>query len=257
MLSKIIILTATSLAVIYPLCFWISFKEPLKSNFHRFHLGLPCVVGGIILMTAFSMAMPSIIKSVLGYWIILLFVVTFYFWNKEYPNVYIVTIPCLMGIFSFLKLQAFLIGTHGFLGLISILGGLILCSTLFAMNLGHWYLNVHGLPIQHLKNTTYVLAFFLFVRLIWNILYLSLGQVEYFGEMMPAWQFIMKTDGFLLWMAIMFGLLLPCFAVWFVHQILKLKNTQAATGVLYVILCSVLIGDLTYKYYLVKFGIGL
>ena len=45
-----------------------------------------------------------------------------------------------------------LTGAGGLIPLIAwLLGGFILCSALFAMNLGHWYLNVHGLPIAHLK----------------------------------------------------------------------------------------------------------
>ena len=58
-------------------------------------------------------------------------------------------------------------------------------------------------------------------------------------------------------MGIFFGALFPLFSLYFVLGTLKLKNTQAATGILYVTLCSVLLGDLTYKYYLIKFGIPL
>ena len=70
-------------------------------------------------------------------------------------------------------------------------------------------------------------------------------------------QFMTRMDGFLLIIALFFGVILPIITLHFVKEVLKLKNTQSATGILYVILCSILFGDITYKYYLIKFGITL
>ncbi len=69
--------------------------------------------------------------------------------------------------------------------------------------------------------------------------------------------FITKLDGFFVCVAIFFGSLFPFIGLFFVKGTIDLKNAQATTGILYVILCSVLLGDIAYKYYWIKFGIFL
>ena len=125
------------------------------------------------------------------------------------------------------------------------------------MTLGHHYLNVRGLPIKYLSRANSVFWVLLGLRLLWDFYNLIFGKTVYRGDVMPLIQFSMKLDGFLLWIGIFFGSLLPFVALFFVREILKFKNTQSATGLLYVVLCSVLMGDLAYRYYLVKFGVAL
>ena len=138
-----------------------------------------------------------------------------------------------------------------------VLGGLIFSASLFTMNLGQWYLNVHGLPISHLRKASCVLGGFLFLRLIWDMLMISSGHILYDGNDISLIKFMSKIDGFFLLIALFFGTLFPLISLYFVKGTLDVKNTQSATGILYVILTSILIGDLTYKYYLIKFGIAL
>ena len=75
--------------------------------------------------------------------------------------------------------------------------------------------------------------------------------------MIPLYVFMNRMDGFFLWVAIFFGTLLPLICNYFVIGTLKVKSTQSATGILYAILVAVFMGDLTYKYYLFKYGIAL
>jgi len=140
---------------------------------------------------------------------------------------------------------------------LSILGGFILAACLFAMNLGHWYLNVHGLPISHLRRATYMFWGLCALRLIWDGYLVCTQTVYYQGEPIPLILFMQSLDGFFLWIAIFFGTVFPVIGCWFVKGVLDLKNNQSATGILYVLLSAVLIGDLSYKYYMVKFGIAL
>ncbi len=203
------------------------------------------------------MDFPLVIKIAVVIWKISLLSVSSYSWKKEYPSVWLMTIPFFLGLYAYAQLQGYYLGFSLNKLIIAFLSGFIFCSSLFAMNLGHWYLNVHGLPIIHLKRACYVLWGLLGLRLLWNMCLLFQGKVFSQGEWIPLRQFISSMDGFLLSLGFFFGILFPLGSLLFVREILKLKNTQAVTGMLYVILCSMIIGDITYKYYLIKFGIAL
>ena len=256
MLTKIPILTCLIFAVIYPLCFWISFKDPLKNKFHKFHIGLADFLGAIAVLSLLPMDLSNSSKHLLLTWIIILFIVSAYSWNKEYPSSILLTIPSLIGLAAFAQVQNQLIGPPSLpLIFIGILSGCILCSSAFTMNLGHWYLNVHGLDINHLLRATYVFWGFVVLRFLWDIWQIITAKILYQGDWITLPQFMSHMDGFFLFIAFFFGTLFPLITIYFVKETLQVKSTQSATGILYVILSAVLIGDITYKYYLIKFGL--
>lgn len=258
MLIPLIVLTSLIFSVIYPLCFWIPRKDPLKNNFHKFHIALPNVVGGVTVVSLLFMDIPPATKLIVLLWKGAFIVVSRESWKQQYPDALWMSIPSLLGTYAFYRVMADLTGAGGPIPLIAwILGGCIFSAALFAMNLGHWYLNVHGLPIAHLKRAVNVLGFSLAARLVWDAWFLATGKIFYGGEWIPIVKFIAKLDGFFLLIALVFGLLFPLGSLYFVHGTLKLKNTQSTTGILYVILCAVLIGDMTYKYYMIRFGVYL
>ncbi len=154
-------------------------------------------------------------------------------------------------------MQSHLIDPSWQVSFIGLLGGLIYCAALFAMNLGHWYLNVHGLPMKHLIRSVDVFWFFIVLRAVWDVLIMCSGKILYNGDLISLIHFVSRFDGFLLWVGLFFGTIFPLISLYFAKEVLKLKNTQSATGILYVILCSVLLGDIAYKYYLTKYGIFL
>ncbi len=257
MLIKIFLITCLTFAIIYPLCFWISFNDPLKNNFHKFHIGLPNFVGGVAVVVLLFMNIPLVVKVAVLCWKASLLSVSSYSWKKDYPNPRLFVIPFLLGIFAFYIVQKEFIAPGLDILFFSLLGGFILCSSIFAMNLGHWYLNVHGLPIHHLKRTVYVFWFFLLVRLIGDLYFIVTDKIIIQGDILPMYTFIQRMDGFFLLVALFFGTLFPLMALYFVRGTLEVKSTQSATGILYVILIAVFIGDLTYKYYLIQYGIPL
>jgi len=260
MLTTITLITSLSIGIFYPLCFLIHSHSPLKQGFHRFHLGMPLVIGGVVLVYLLTSQMTLFTKSLLMIWFFLSALFACHYWKKEFPQSLVVAIPALFGFFAFASTHCELL-PHLALNksavLINILAGLILCATLHSMTLGHWYLNVRGLPIGHLRRANTVLWILLGLRLIWDLYFLFYGKILYGGDSLTLAQFSMKLDGFLLWIGIFFGTLFPFVVLFFVKEVLKVKNTQSATGIFYVILCSVLMGDLAYKYYLVRFGLTL
>ncbi|HLF17864.1 MAG TPA: hypothetical protein VI749_03105 [Candidatus Omnitrophota bacterium] len=257
MLSTISLLTVFIVAVIYPLCFWISADSPLKNGFHKFHLGLPCVLSGVVVAyILFHDYLPAV-QWASSLWFGFFITIAAYYWRKEHPNPIVLTAVSLLGSHAFVLLHNQLIPFHPFKLFTSFLAGAIFCAALFAMNLGHWYLNVHGLPISHLRRAVQVLTALLGIRFLWNFYQLTTGRVIYQGEESLIRQFAVTMDGFLLFVGVIFGGVFPLISVYFATETAKLKNTQATTGILYVILCAVLIADMAYKYYLIKFAVAL
>jgi len=258
MLFKISFLTSLLFSAVYPLCFWISAKDPLKNNFHRFHLGVSCLVAGLATIVYWSAPAASLdIKYSLLIWTGALLLVCAYYWPKVSPNPVALTIVFAIGMVAIIKtITAWMPVTP--LGVIlTILGGMIFCASLFAMNLGHWYLNVHGLPISHLMRAVYVFWALTAIRAVLDLFLIFSQTVTLHGEIYPLSQFILTLEGFLMSLAILFGTIFPLTCLYFVKGTLDVKSTQSATGILYAILCGVVIGDITYKYYFFKYGIVL
>lgn len=260
MLTIISLITSLSIGIFYPLCFLIHARSPLKQGFHRFHLGMPLVVGGVASLFLLFGEITLFTKGLLILWGTTLACFTLFYWKKESPRALPIALASLLGLFAFASTQFELLNDLSLtknMILINILAGLILCASLHSMTLGHHYLNVRGLPMTHLSHANNVLWILLGLRLLWDLTFLFYGKMAYGGDEISIAQFSLKLDGFLLWIGIFFGTLFPFVTLFFVKAILKFRNTQSATGILYVVLCSVLMGDLAYKYYWVKFGISL
>ena len=257
MLIKIPLLGFLIFGVTYPLFFWLTAKDPIKHNFHRFHLGCPVFIGGLAIIGLWFLPVDPTIKNGGALWLFMALAVTALFWKRETVNPWIITLLCLWGIKFFAIVYSHIITPDAAQIIISILSGLIVSAIFYAMNLGHFYLNVHGLKIDHLKKATLAFGILMALRLVWDIGYIAAGKLMYGGEASTVWSFMNSLDGFMLWVALFFGTIFPLGALYFALGTLKLKNTQATTGILYVLLSAVLLGDLAYKYYLLEFGISM
>lgn len=257
MLSIIPLLSILIFSVTYPLCFWLSARDPLKNNFHHFHIGLPNVTAGLSLLGMFWLKVPEIILIKACVWLGLFFLATFEYWKKQTVNPVVITAVSLLGLKVYMKTHAYYLGFDASAIFVSVLAGLIVSAAFYAMNLGHWYLNVHGLPLVHLKRATIVLGVLLGVRLLWNAAVAMNATVLYRGESIGLAGFVTRLDGFFLLIAFFFGTLFPLISIYFVWGTLKAKSTQSATGILYVLLSAILIGDIAYKYYLLNYKLPL
>ena len=137
----------------------------------------------------------------------------------------------------------------------TLIGGLTLSLSLYAMILGHWYLNVEKMPMSLLDKTVLVYMFVLLLRLMWNIFAVITEQIEYEGYVLGLLTFIISLEGFLIGVAIFFGVIFPLVALVLVRRTLHHKSTQAATGILYVVVVSAIIGDFSYRYYLLNYNV--
>ena len=117
----------------------------------------------------------------------------------------------------------------GALATIALLG-----SVNLAMTLGHWYLVVRGMPIEPLKRLTIATLFATVARLLLVVIAIAAGDV--FHE-------VAVRQGIFFWMRAGWGLAGPLVLFPMVWGTVKIRSTMAATGILYVDVVAVVIGE--------------
>jgi hypothetical protein len=110
----------------------------------------------------------------------------------------------------------------------------LLGSVNLAMLLGHWYLVVRGMAIDPLKRLTIATLVATIVRLLVVVAAIAVGG---------AWQEIAVRQGIFFWMRAGWGLLGPLLLYPMVWGTVKIRSTMAATGILYVDVVAVVIGE--------------
>lgn len=125
-----------------------------------------------------------------------------------------------------------------------ITGGMLLGSTTTAMLLGHWYLNNPGMKLAPLERLVRMMGLAIVAR----ALLCGFGVAVVFGEMGQT-ELVFVT---LRWLWGLIGLFVLTFMTW---QTVKIPNTQSATGILYVGMIGVFLGELSSQ--LLSQGLGL
>ena len=131
-----------------------------------------------------------------------------------------------------------------------LLGALLFGAVVWAMNLGHWYLVSTSLPSSLLVRATEAFALLVLLRAVFAAVALGLvarGSAGPGGEALARLLDPMR-DGFFFWSRVTWGLLAPLVLAPFVVKTARMKSNQAATGLLYVGLVFVLVGELLAGY---------
>jgi hypothetical protein len=110
----------------------------------------------------------------------------------------------------------------------------LLGSVNLAMLLGHWYLVVRGMSIDPLKRLTIATLAATAARIAVVILALTAGG---------AWQEVAVRQGIFFWMRAGWGLIGPLILFPMVWGTVRIRSTMAATGILYVDVVAVVIGE--------------
>src|SRR5262245_33084974 len=116
-------------------------------------------------------------------------------------------------------------------------GGQLLGTTIAAMFLGHWYLNTPTMEIGPLQRLLRLVAEAVVVRA--AVCGAGLATLSFHGAELSTAQCLMIA---LRWAA---GIIGVAVLTWMAWQTLKIRNTQSATGILYVAVITVFIGELT------------
>ena len=271
MLTELSLSGFLAFAAAYPLCFLANGGATIDRGFYRFNLGVSCFIlslGLFALLFAAPVPLgraagtlpPAVVPVLAGVWLVALLAVTWAQWERPRPNLLLVALPSLAGIavtaataVARTPPAAAPVAAAG----LTLFGGLTLGMALYTMVLGHWYLSVAKLPIAILARAVAVYAGLLVVRLAWDALAFATQSVPYQGLPLPLYAFAGTLDGFLVAVAVFFGTLFPLAATWLVQRTLHAKSTQAATGILYVVVVAAIIGDFSYRFFLLRYGVVL
>ena len=257
-LAELLATTFLGFGAIYPLLLWLSPHKLIQSGFYRFNQGMVSIIISIGMIFIY-LSLSHYNNFYLGvFWLFIQLVLTAVFWKTKHINNIVISAPPFIGIVYLILVmnQVFLIDLYLSDYVIIFISYSIIASVFFSMILGHWYLNVIQLPIKLLKNSIILLSFLLIIRLFWNIYALTTFEVtDNYGINLSLFSFLWTFEGFLLLVAIFFGLIVPIILNVFIWYTLRIQSTQSATGLIYVSVVSLLFGDLFYKYYAFRFGI--
>jgi hypothetical protein len=140
-------------------------------------------------------------------------------------------------------------------GASSVAAAALLGSVIVAMILGHWYLVRSHLSVAHLVRFSLILAAAIALRTV-----LMLGGLLIYGASSPSGVAGLLRDlavgrGFFFWQRIGFGLVGPAVFAYMIHATASIRSTQSATGILYLAVVFVLIGEFIARYLSVA-GVG-
>ncbi|MFQ6673967.1 MAG: hypothetical protein ACE5GH_04175 [Fidelibacterota bacterium] len=257
MLTLLSVLTFTLFAALYPVFLWIVASQPMGRGFHRLTLGISSVCAGTAFLFFWLLNANLHLRLSVAVWLLALVAVTWFYWNRQGIQEWVVTVPSLLGLVVYVRVVRELVAGPMALMILSILGGLIVCGAVFSMVLGHRYLNVANLPIGLLRRSVTWLLGFLIIRALWDLSHFVQGEIDFNGQVISLIEFIQSFNGFFLFIALFFGTVVPIVLCLLTLRTVSLHSTQSATGLLYIVVISVIMGDLFYKYYALQFGLFL
>ncbi len=133
----------------------------------------------------------------------------------------------------------------------------LLGSVMLTMVFGHWYLVIPGLSIDPLKRLTKVLMGAIGIRVVTILVSLVVLQVEKRVPLAAVLRELMVEQGIFFWPRLIFGVLVPIVLAAMIWSTLKIRHTQAATGLLYLAVVALLFGEFFSKFLLFSVNIAL
>lgn len=129
-------------------------------------------------------------------------------------------------------------------------GGLFFGSVLLIMNLGHWYLVSRSLPFRLLARGAALFA----GLAVFRAAYLGVAMAVHRPSEGLQALLSLERDALFFLFRVLWGIAGPLALAYFIWRTAEMKSNQAATGLLYVALVFVLIGELLSSYLTVATG---
>jgi hypothetical protein len=140
--------------------------------------------------------------------------------------------------------------------LTAITSALVLGLVSGAMLFGHWYLIDPNLPVDYLRTFVRLLGLALVADLI--ALMLAIGLIAIgSGPGFAAIRTLFDSDLALLATRLVLGPIATLVLVWMCWQTLKIPQTMAATGLLYIAVMSALVGEMLGRFILFRTAVPL
>jgi hypothetical protein len=133
----------------------------------------------------------------------------------------------------------------------------LLGSVMLTMVFGHWYLVVPKLSIDPLKRLTKVLIGAIAVRTITIVASLAIVQLEQSISIAAVFRELAIQQGIFFWPRVIFGVVVPIVLAVMIWSTVKIRHTQAATGLLYLAVVALLFGEFFSKFLLFAVSIPL
>jgi hypothetical protein len=133
----------------------------------------------------------------------------------------------------------------------------LLGSGMLAMVFGHWYLVVPKLSIEPLRMLTKVYIAAVGFRALTILVSLVTIQAVLDVSMMNIASELLLTQALFFWPRILFGVLIPLVLGFMTWTTVELRHTQSATGLLYVVVVTLLFGEFFSKFLLFSINVPL
>ena len=132
---------------------------------------------------------------------------------------------------------------------------LLLGSVMLTMVFGHWYLVIPGLSIEHLALLTKVHMAAIGIRIVTIAASLVFLQIERTVPLSAIISELMIRQALFFWPRLIFGVVLPVVLAGMIWSTIRLRHTQAATGLLYLAVVALLFGEFFSKFLLFALNI--
>ena len=129
-------------------------------------------------------------------------------------------------------------------------GGLFFGAVLVIMNLGHWYLVSRSIPFELLARGAALFAGLAVFRTVYLGVAMAVQRHSEGVQILVS----LERDALFFLFRVLWGIAGPLALSYFIWRTAELKSNQAATGLLYVALIFVLIGELLSSYLTVATG---
>ena len=124
----------------------------------------------------------------------------------------------------------------------------LLGGTCTAMILGHWYLVIPSMKVSYLQSMVKLHIVSLVLRIAVVAAAILVAVMTWQPGLGPSFRhYAQSLDGIFFWMRMLFGLAGPSVLAWLTWETAKIQSTQSATGILYVDLFTVVVGELLAK----------
>jgi protein NrfD len=127
----------------------------------------------------------------------------------------------------------------------------ILGTACTAMILGHWYLVIPSMPVSHLQSIVrlHMASIAVRVAVVGAVVFLAIAGWQ--PGLGPSFRhYVLSVEGVFFWQRALFGLAGPALLSYLTWETAKIRSTQSATGILYVDLFTVIVGEALAKYIL-------